>query len=583
MSAPSETGFPRAGALRIRSRWAERITVGNLVLVACGLLVAWLVLVPVAALFYVAFTEQTIYGPGDFTIDNFVEAYGHLNILRLFGNSLIYAFGSSLLAFVLGALIAWVVERTDAPLRGFFHNLAIVSFAVPGLLMAMSWTLVMSPNIGWANALLQDWFGLTKAPFNVYTMTGMIWVLGSHSFPLAYMLMGPAFRVLDIRMEEAAVVAGANNYQLASRVTFPLLRPAMLSTLMLLFIRGIESFDVPRIIGMPARIPVFTTEIQDATSSVPPELGTAASLSMTLLVVCLLSIFFYRRATADADAYATVGAKGYIATPVRLGKWRWPIGGGTLLLFSVMLGLPLFTLFWQSFFHNAAAPSIARLATANWDNYRYLFTYPVFREAAFDSISLGAMGASIVCLLMFVIAWISQRSRMRFSWLIDALAFTPIAIPSVIVGASVLFAYLILPIPVYDTIWILLIAYVTLFMPYGMRFASGGLAQISRELEEVAEISGANLLQTFRRVLLPLLAPVLIACWLYVFVLCVRELAASIFLAGATTHVLGTVSLTLWEGGGSLGAVCALGVVEVIPLVLIVAVMRRLENAIRPH
>jgi iron(III) transport system permease protein len=304
---------------------------------------------------------------------------------------------------------------------------------------------------------------------------------------------------------------------------------------------------------------------------------------MTLLVVCLLSIFFYRRATADADAYATVGAKGYIATPVRLGKWRWPIGGGTLLLFSVMLGLPLFTLFWQSFFHNAAAPSIARLATANWDNYRYLFTYPVFREAAFDSISLGAMGASIVCLLMFVIAWISQRSRMRFSWLIDALAFTPIAIPSVIVGASVLFAYLILPIPVYDTIWILLIAYVTLFMPYGMRFASGGLAQISRELEEVAEISGANLLQTFRRVLLPLLAPVLIACWLYVFVLCVRELAASIFLAGATTHVLGTVSLTLWEGGGSLGAVCALGVVEVIPLVIIVAVMRRLENAIRPH
>jgi len=197
--------------LRIRSRWAERITVGNLVLVACGLLVAWLVLVPVAALFYVAFTEQTIYGPGDFTIDNFVEAYGHLNILRLFGNSLIYAFGSSLLAFVLGALIAWVVERTDAPLRGFFHNLAIVSFAVPGLLMAMSWTLVMSPNIGWANALLQDWFGLTKAPFNVYTMTGMIWVLGSHSFPLAYMLMGPAFRVLDIRMEEAAVVSGANN------------------------------------------------------------------------------------------------------------------------------------------------------------------------------------------------------------------------------------------------------------------------------------------------------------------------------------------------------------------------------------
>ena len=584
MSSPTDTGWSPAGAiLHTRSRWAERLTIANLILVACGLLVAWLVLVPLAALFYVAFTEQTIYGPGGFTLDNFVEAYGGINIARLFGNSLIYAIGSSLLSFAFGAVIAWVVERTDAPLRTFFHNLAIVSFAVPGLLIAMAWTLILSPNIGWLNTHLQSWLGLANAPFNIYTMGGMIWVLSSHGFPLAYMLMGPAFRVLDIRMEEAAVVAGANNYAVASRVTFPLLRPAMLSTLLLLFVRGIESFEVPRIIGMPARISVFTTEIQDAASAVPPELGTAAALSMTLLAVCMLSIYFYRRATANADAYATVGAKGYIATEVKLGKWRWPIGLGTLLLFAIMLGLPLFTLVWQSFFHNAVPPSLSRLSGANWDNYVYLFTYPVFREAAFDSVSLGAMAASIICLLMFVMAWISQRSRMRFSWLIDGLAFAPIAIPRVSVGASVLFAYLILPIPVYDTIWILLIAYVTLFMPYGMRFASGGLAQIHRELEEVAEISGASLLQTFRRVLLPLLAPVLIACWLYVFVLCVRELAASIFLAGATTHVLGTVSLTLWEGGGSLGAVCALGVVEVIPLVVIVAVMRRLETAIRTH
>jgi iron(III) transport system permease protein len=583
MTTPIDTtGWPQAGAFfRLRARWAERLTLTNLVLLACTLIVAWLVLVPVAALFYVAFTEQTMYGPGAFTFDNFVEAYGSLNISRLFGNSLIYAVGASLLSFALGALIAWVVERTDSPFRGLFHNLAIVSFAVPGLLIAMAWTLILSPNIGWVNAELQGWFGLTNAPFNIYTMTGMIWALASHSFPLAYMLMGPAFRVLDIRMEEAAVVAGATNFNVASRVTFPLLRPAMLSTLLLLFIRGIESFEVPRIIGMPARINVFTTEIQDAASSVPPELGSAASLSMVLLVLCMISIYFYRRATRNADAYATIGAKGYVATEVKLGKWRWPIGIFTALLFAVMLGLPLFTLLWQSFFHNVAPPSIARLTTANWDNYRYLFTYPVFREAAFDSVALGAMAATIVCLLMFVLAWISQRAKLRFGWLIDGLAFAPIAIPSVIVGAAVLFAYLILPIPVYDTIWILLIAYVTLFMPYGMRFASGGLAQIHRELEEVAEISGANLFQTFRRVLLPLLAPVLIACWLYVFVLCIRELAASIFLAGASTHVLGTVSLTLWEGGGSLGAVCALGVVEVIPLVIIVGIMRRLEQAIR--
>jgi len=220
---------------------------------------------------------------------------------------------------------------------------------------------------------------------------------------------------------------------------------------------------------------------------------------------------------------------------------------------------------------------------ATLENYTFVLSYPVFLGAVRTSVTVSAMAATVVVMLTLVMAWIVQRSASRFGWLLDALAFAPIAIPSVIVGASILFTYLVVPIPVYNTIWILLIAYVTLYMPYGMRFASGGLAQIHRELEEVAEISGANLLQTFRRVLLPLLAPVLIACWLYVFVLCVRELSASIFLAGATTHVLGTVGLTLWEGGGSLGAVCALGVVEVVPLVLIVAVMRRLETAIRAH
>ena len=180
-----------------------------------------------------------------------------------------------------------------------------------------------------------------------------------------------------------------------------------------------------------------------------------------------------------------------------------------------------------------------------------------------------------------MMAWIAQRSFKRYGWMLDALAFTPIAIPSVIIGASILFAYIMIPIHVYNTIWILLIAYVTLYMPYGMRFASGGLVQIHKELEEVAEVSGANVWQTFRRVLLPLLAPVLMASWLYVFVLAVRELAASIFLAGPGTQVLGTISLTMWEEGGSFGAVCALGVVQIVPLVVIVFIMRRVEQ-VRP-
>jgi iron(III) transport system permease protein len=564
-----------------RPGFGARLNLANLALVACLIVVAWLVLVPLAALIYVTFTEDTAFGPGAFTLANFVDAYTGRRLGRLFGNSLIYALGSSVASFVLGAVIAWVVERTDAPGRGLFHSLTIVSFAVPGLLVAMAWTLIFSPNIGWVNALLQSGLGLPFPPFDIYSMTGMIWALASHNFPLAYLLMGPAFRVLDSRMEEAAMVAGARFHHVAARVTLPLLRPAILSTAILLFIRGIESFEVPRIIGMPAHIQVFTTEIQDATSALPPQFGVAGALSMTLLALCIVSVYFYRRATANADAYATVSGKGFIASRARLGGWRWPISIGVAVLFAIVLGLPLFTLLWQSFFHNVTPPAWAQLRTLSLENYDYLFAYPVFLEAVIDSFTLGVLAATFVVALTFVMAWMAQRSARRFAWLVDGLTSAPVAIPSVIVGASILFAYLILPLPVYNTIWILLIAYVTLNLPYGMRFAAGGLTQIHRELEEVAEMSGANLIQIFRRVLLPLLAPMLVAAWIYIFVLVVRELAASIFLAGPRTHVLATVSLTLWEGGGSIGAVCALGVVQIVPLVLIVAVMRRLETSMR--
>jgi iron(III) transport system permease protein len=191
------------------------------------------------------------------------------------------------------------------------------------------------------------------------------------------------------------------------------------------------------------------------------------------------------------------------------------------------------------------------------------------------------MAASLVVGLTLVMAWIAQRSPSRFAWLIDALAFAPIAMPSVVVGASILLVYLVLPTHIYNTIWILLVAYVTLYLPYGMRFASSGITQIHRELEEAAEVAGARLPQIFRRVLLPLLAPVLLAAWIYVFVLAVRELGASVVLVGPGTHVLGTISLTMWEEGGSYGAVSALGILQIVPLFVIVAALRWLETRVR--
>ena len=562
------------------ARLGARVNPATIWLVFCTVICGWFVIVPVGALFFTAFTEDTGFGPGPFSLSNFVEAYGHWSILKVFGNSVIFATGTAVLTFLMGGAVAFVVERTNAPGREIFHSLALISFALPGLLIAMAWTLTLSPNIGWFNQLFKDFTGSKEPLLNIYTMAGMVWALSSHYFPLAYLLLGPALRMLDVRMEEAATMSGARSLQTLFRVTLPILRPAILSTILLLFVRGIESFEVPRLIGNPARISVFTTEVQRATSQSTPEFGVASALSMSLLGMCVLAVFFYRRATRNAEAFATITGKGYKPVPLELGRMRWPVTIGLSLMFVLALGLPLLTLIWQSFFRNLATPFMATTSPFTLSNYSFVLHYPIFIEAVHTSVMLGAMAATSVILLTFVAAWVTQRAAPRGGWVLDALAFSPIAIPSVIIGASVLFAYLMLPIPVYNTIWILLIAYVTLYLPYGMRFATSGITQIHKELEEAAAVSGAGVLQMFIKVLLPLLAPIIIAAWLYVFVLAVRELSASVFLVGPGTHVLGTISLTMWEEGGSYGAVCALGIIQITPLVIIVAGLRWFERRV---
>lgn len=576
MAAADTAYHPRKSLLW---RFAEWLTWSRLVLISCALICAWLVFIPLLSLIYVSFAEDTPAGPGAFTLENFVNAYTKPYLFDLFLNSLEFSVWSAFITLALGAGIAWVVERTDAPGRGLFHGLTLIAFAVPGLLIAMAWALTLSPNIGWGNKALQAVFGLEHPPFDIFSMGGMIWTLSTHYFPLAYLLMGPAFRVLDIRMEEAAVVSGAKNWQVARRVTFPLLRPAILSTLLLIFVRAIEAFEVPLLLGLPAKIYVFTTEIRFAIAEAPPQFGYSSALGLTLLAICILGVWAYRRATRDAEAYATVTGKGYMPTPIKLGIWRWPVSILAGLVFLVSLGLPLFALLWQSVFYKTI-PNVDLVADFTWRNYRYIFTYPVFLNAVKNSAILGASSATLVVALGFVMAWIVQRTNVRQAWTLDAMAFIPIAIPSVIIGAAILFAYIILPIPIYNTLWILLVAYVTMYLPYGMRFASGGIIQIHKELEEVAEVSGATLMQTFRRVLLPLMSPALIAAWLYIFVMAVRELTASLFLAGPHTQVLGTISLTMWEEGGSYGTVAALSIVQIIPLIMIVAFMRYMEAKI---
>jgi iron(III) transport system permease protein len=259
----------------------------------------------------------------------------------------------------------------------------------------------------------------------------MIWALATHYFPLAYLLLGPAFRALDVRMEEAAQTSGANQRQITWRVTLPMMRPAVLSTLLLLFIRGLESFEVPRLIGRPARIDVFTTDIQDAVRAAPPEIGVASALSLTLLAICILTVFLYRRSVRNAEAFATITGKGYKPVRMPLGRWRWPVAIAMGAMFFCTLGLPLFTLFWQSLFEKIAQPFVQSGGSATLNNYVFVLSYPIFLDAVKTSVTLGAACATLVVALTFLMAWVAQRQLKSFGWMLDAIAFLPIAMPAI--------------------------------------------------------------------------------------------------------------------------------------------------------
>ena len=478
----------------------------------------------------------------------------------------------------MGGVVAFVVERTDAPLGPLFHSLALLSFAIPGLLTAMAWIFVLSPNIGWVNALMKTWFGLSEAPFSIYSMQGMIWALASHYFPLAYLALGPALRVLDVRLEEAALVSGARYWQVMPKITLPLLRPALLSTALLLFMLGMSSYEVPRLIGRPARIDVFTTEIQAATQSAPPEFGIVqrarhdAAADLHRRRVLLPARDPQRRSVRHHHR------QGLHAEPHQAAEMA--LAGGDRVAVHVLPGArPAAADAGVAVVLPQPGAAVHRIELAR--DLGELRVHPALSDlprcGEDQRVARGDGGDHRG--RRSPSSWRGSRCARRRSrdGCSTSIAFTPIAMPHVIVGAAILFAYLMLPIPVYNTIWILLIAYVTLYLPYGMRFISSGLTQIHKELEEVAEVSGARMRQIFLMILLPLLAPVLLAAWIYVFVLAVRELGASVFLVGPGTHVLGTISLTMWEEGGSYGAVSALGVIQIIPLIMIVAGLRWLE------
>ena len=555
---------------------SSRFNSQSLILVGCTAFVLYLAGIPLVMLLYGSIRSAPIGEPGaTYTIQNYVKAYFDKEFYLLLLNSVYYALGTCSLTFVIGTFLAWVSERTNTPFKKLFVVMSLIPFIIPGILSTISWILLLSPKIGLINIVVKEVLGLAAAPFNVYSMWGMIWAESIHLYPLVFLLMSAAFRNMDTSLEEAALTAGSSTSQTFWKVTLPLMRPAMFSVLLINFIRGIEAFEVPALIGVPAKISVFTTKIFLAIHQFPSDFGLAGAYAVTLLVISTVGVLIYGKITRREERYATVTGKGYRPRVIDLGSWKYLTLGISFLIFFLAVILPVFVLLWSSFIPYYGVPSKELMQKMTFANYQYIINYPLAWTAFKNSFYLSVGSATLVMLLTSVIAWITVKTKLPGRGFLDTMTFIPIAMPGIVLGVSLIWVYLTLPIPIYGTIWVLLLAYMTKFIPYGIRAASSSMIQINKELEEASFTAGGTWFQTFRKVILPLLMPGFTAGWIYISIIALRELSTSILLYSYNSTVLSIMAFDLWEGG-QYTYVCALGVLMVLLLVAMAFTARKL-------
>ena len=543
-----------------------------IVIGACVAFTVYIAVIPLGFLLWQSFrTPQTAAVESVFTLGNYAAAYGNSDTLRLFWTSMQFASGTALFAFLLGTTLAWMNERTNTPFKAIFFALSLIPLVIPSILFTIAWILLASPQIGIVNLVIQSWLGLEEPLFDIYSLPGMIWVDGLHYSPMAFLLMTAAFRAMDPSLEESATMSGASIFQVVRRVTLRLTWPAIVATILILFVRAIESFEVPALLGLPVGIEVFTSSIYQAVHRYPSQVGLALAYAVALLVITTAGVYFVSRLSSRGSKYATVTGKGFRPRQIDLGRWRWFTAAIFAVYFLLIVVLPFAVLLWSSFQRFYAVPSMEALQNLTLDPYRFILTYPNLARTVRNSVVLSFGTATIVMLVTSVICWIVVKTTFPGRWLLDNIASLPIVFPGLVLGLSIMIFYLNVDIGVYGTIWIMFIAYITRFMPYGLRYNTTSMLQIHRELEESAAMSGASWGTTFRRIILPLLKPGLLAGWIYVMIVSIRELSTSILLYSPDTQVISIVIWELWENGQYV-ELSALGVLFIITLFVMVLV-----------
>ncbi len=542
---------------------------------------AVLILVPLLLLLLNSFRTISIgeigFGLSGLTLNNFARAYGDPRTYSMLRDSFVFALGSMLVASIFGGTIAFLVERTNVPLRNTAYSLMLIPLIMPSVLKGIAWILLLSPRIGLLNTLAA-WLGAAGPIFNPYNIYSMAWVEGISMAPLTFLLLGGVLRRMDPSLEEASLAAGASQFKTITAVTLRLIMPAIAGVGILQLVRGLEAFEVPALMGLRSGVIVFSTNIYLAVREhFPPDYGLGFAYSMALVVFTLLGLFLYQKSISRAERYTTITGKGFRPRLIDLGKWRFAGLSFIVFYFIAAVLLPFVILLWASFLPFYRPPALKLIPKLNLENFRTAFERTDLWPMMQNTVLLAVGTAVVVMLVSLAISWIVIRLRPRGHGLLDTVAFLPYAMPSIVMGVAIMILFLSFPNPIYGTIWILFLAYVVRYLPYGTRFTHAGLVQVHKELEEAAEVSGAGFTSKFFKILVPLMLPSLVGGGLYVLILSVKVMSMAAILWTPKSIVFSIFIWQLWQEG-SLGELGAVSVVFIAVLTLLTIVSRKFSH-----
>ncbi len=552
-------------AARSRIAW-PRISLEQAVMAGAVVCLFFLVVFPILWLLI-----GSLNGEQGLTLEHFETALtGRLYVSALI-NSLVLGAWTGLFSVVIGVPMAWAVARTNVPFKGLFHLTANLSYLSPPFLTAIAFVTLFAPNSGVINALFRDVLGLPALTFNIFSMPGLVLVTTLHTFPFVYLLSSTALQSVDASYEEAAQILGAGKLRTAMVITLPLVAPAILSGTLLAFVNAIALFGSQAILGLPGRIITLPTRIYSL-FDYPPQYGLASALSLVFVAITVVALWLQRSFLARRS-YVTLGGKGSRPQLIDLGAWRWVLFAICVIIFIVGIVLPYAALIATSF---SKSWGLEFWKNLTFKNYNFvLFEYDVTQRAIMNSLLLASLAATFAVLLGVIIGWIDLRTKAPGRKYLDYISLIPLGLPGIVMAVALIQFWLAMPIALYGTLFILLLAYVGRYIPLGVRAANTSLRQVDGSLEESARILGASWGYTLRKITLPLIRPGLFAGWLLVFVPVIQELSASILLFSSSSITLAVAVYNLYETG-HLEAVCALAMINMVIISIAIYVANRL-------